>query len=116
MFKRFQICILNLSSLQKTRAAANSINERVSKGDLPPILLNTGLQDTHQQDLTVDGIENTFAVNYLYQFLLVLLLPKSMDKRHGRIIVTRSTTFHNRGAYVNEEKVIFFTSVGKLVS
>lgn len=118
----FEVAVLSLSSLENVRAAAKDINERVASGVLPPIralILNAGVQDSHRQWFTEDGIENTFAVNYLYNFLFVLLLLQSFDKEHGRIIYIGSTAIDpnwkiNKLNYTNEEQKTIFTSVDKL--
>lgn len=118
----YEITTLDFSSLQHVRTVANNIKDRVAKGDLPPIralVLNAGIQETRQQDFTIDGIEHTFAVNYLYNFLLVLLLLGSMDKEHGRIVVIGTTTIDpdwapNKGFYTTKEQKTFFTSVDRL--
>lgn len=90
----YEVAALDMGSFQSVRTAAQDINERVASGSLPPIralVLNAGVQET-TLNFTDDGIERTFAVNYLHQFLLVLLLLQSMDKEHGRIVVIGSTS------------------------
>ena len=47
-----------------------------------------------------DGIETTFAINYLSNFILVLLLLKSMDTEKGRIVFVSSFT-HDTSHYMN---------------
>jgi NAD(P)-dependent dehydrogenase (short-subunit alcohol dehydrogenase family) len=39
------------------------------------------------QTFAADGYDMTIQVNYLSQFLLVLLLLQSLDKEQGRIII-----------------------------
>jgi NAD(P)-dependent dehydrogenase (short-subunit alcohol dehydrogenase family) len=80
---------------------------------------NRLIQDTHGQDFTNDGIEHTFAINYLHNFLLVLLLLQSMDKEHGRIVCIGSTQqftdwLPNASHYPTEDQKTFFTTVDKL--
>jgi NAD(P)-dependent dehydrogenase (short-subunit alcohol dehydrogenase family) len=117
----YEIGSLDMSTLDGVRSAATAINKRVSDGSLPPIralVLNAGIQEL-QQDFTKDGIERTFAVNYLHNFLLVLLLLQSMDKDQGRILFIGSTSIHpnwwpNATHYPREEQKILFTSVDAL--
>lgn len=91
---------LDLASLASTRRAAESINERVASGALPPIralILNAGYQEQRTQAFTRDGFDMSFQANFLSHFLLTLLLLQSMDKEHGRIVVIGSWT-HEYGA------------------
>ncbi|KAK7752657.1 hypothetical protein SLS62_005426 [Diatrype stigma] len=86
---------LDLSSLASTRRAAESINERVASGALPPIralILNAGYQEQSTQAFTGDGFDMSFQANFLSHFLLTLLLLQSMDKEHVRIVVIGSWT------------------------
>lgn len=81
---------IDLSSLASVRAGAKTINTRVANGSLPPIqalILSAGWQELETQTFTDDGYDMTFQVNYLSQFLLVLLLLQSLDKEHGRIVI-----------------------------
>ncbi|KAK2612692.1 hypothetical protein QQS21_001309 [Conoideocrella luteorostrata] len=79
----------DLASIASTRSLAGDINDRVSKGDIPPIralILNAGYQDHLGLTLTDDGLDPTWQVNYLANFLLSVLLLQSMDKDKGRIL------------------------------
>jgi NAD(P)-dependent dehydrogenase (short-subunit alcohol dehydrogenase family) len=84
----------DVSSIEALRDFSAEINARVARGDLPPIqalVLNAGIQDNAKEEYTIDGFERTFAINYLSNFLLSLLLLESMDREHGRIIFIGST-------------------------
>ncbi|KAK2610239.1 hypothetical protein N8I77_003689 [Diaporthe amygdali] len=84
---------LDLTKLDNVRSVAEDVNRRVSAGGIPPIralILNAGFQDFGKQSWTDDGLDTTFAANYLGHWLLTLLLLKSMDKEAGRIIVIGS--------------------------
>lgn len=117
----YEIATLDLSTLSSTRAGAEAINKRVSEGTLAPIralVLNAGIQDA-KLNFTSDGMERVFAVNYLHQFLLVLLLLGSMDKERGRIVVISSSAIFpdwwaNSMNYKTEEQKILFTNVDAL--
>lgn len=106
------IVSLDLGSLAAVRAFAEDINAKVSNGEIPRIralVLNAGMQSFHGIKYTTDGIETTFAVNYLANFLLVLLLLKSMDPEKGRI-VTISSWSHDTSFYMNvhvTDKLVF---------
>ncbi|KAK7746351.1 hypothetical protein SLS53_002310 [Cytospora paraplurivora] len=99
---RWETCPLDLDSLSKIRAFAASINARVAEGELEPIsalVLVAGYLDVSQEAkkprrFTEDGFEAVWGINYLANFLLVLLLLRSMDKEHGRVVVVSSWS-HN---------------------
>jgi len=71
---------LDLSLQSNIRSFAASINQRVAAGKLPPIhalvLISGGIFNSdpnnghHGQEFTADGLEKTFAINYLSNFLL----------------------------------------------
>jgi NAD(P)-dependent dehydrogenase (short-subunit alcohol dehydrogenase family) len=80
---------LDLSKLDSVRQAASTINERVSKGEVPRIravILNAGYEEFKRQTWTEDGLDTTFTVNYLGHWLLVMLLLQSMDLEKGRVV------------------------------
>ena len=90
-----EIIAIDLSNTSSVRKAAKEINDRVKSGEIPPIralLLNAALQHVNGQTYTDDGLESSFAVNYLANFLLALLLLPSMDKEVGRIVLISSWT------------------------
>ncbi|MCE7054268.1 SDR family NAD(P)-dependent oxidoreductase [Algoriphagus sp. AGSA1] len=81
---------LALASLASIRAFTNTIEQRLSAGDLPPlysVICNAGTQGATK--FTVDGFESTFGVNHLGHYLLVnLLLP--LLAKPTRIVVIAS--------------------------
>ncbi|KIW14108.1 hypothetical protein PV08_06889 [Exophiala spinifera] len=84
---------LDLTKLDNVRQVAESINARVSTGQIPPIralILNAGFLEFGKQSWTDDGLDVTFAANYLGHWLLTILLLKSIDKDAGRIVVVGS--------------------------
>ena len=112
---------LDISTLASVRAGAKAINDRVASGDLPPIralILNAAIQHTKGQAFTNDGLESNFGMNYLSNFLLVLLLLQSMDKKSGRIVIVASWThdpLDTRNSHIKEEShKTIFTSVDAL--
>jgi NAD(P)-dependent dehydrogenase (short-subunit alcohol dehydrogenase family) len=102
---KYLILPLDLCSLNSIRLFAKDINTRIAAGSLPTIqvlILAAGSKDTSSQHFTKDRIERTFAVNYLANFVLTLLLLGSMDKSKGRIIYLASTAaFINWGPNPN---------------
>ena len=78
---------LDLGSLTAVRAFADDVNSKVSSGKIPKIralVLNAAQQTFHGVQYTSGGIETTFGINYLANFLLVLLLLKSVDPEGGK--------------------------------
>ncbi|NIK77283.1 NAD(P)-dependent dehydrogenase (short-subunit alcohol dehydrogenase family) [Paenibacillus castaneae] len=82
------IFVADMSSQQSIRLAAADILGRWPKID---ILINNAGAMFVTRELTVDDIENTWAVNHLAPFLLTkLLLERLMENEHARIITTAS--------------------------
>jgi len=74
----------DLSSQESVFNLAKSIKEKFKRID---VLINNAGARFSKRYLTVDGIEATFAVNYLSRFLLTyLLLDLLKDSEQGRII------------------------------
>ena len=98
--RKYEVMSLDLGSLSKIRTFATEINARVAEGAIPPVgalILNAAYQDANEktlvpQNFSEDGLEAQFAINYLANFLLVLLLLRSMDKQYGRILFISSFT------------------------
>lgn len=79
--------------MEECYQSANLHQARVAARSIPPIralILNAGFQEFGNQSWTDNGLDVTFAANYLGHWLLVLLLLKSMDKEAGRIIIIGS--------------------------
>ena len=80
---------VDLASLANVRSFADSIIERVSKGDLPPItslVCNSFNWSLVGQRNSVDNYDLSFQVTHLSHFLLVLKLLESVDRENGRIV------------------------------
>ncbi|KAH8687970.1 hypothetical protein BGZ60DRAFT_394917 [Tricladium varicosporioides] len=114
----YDFLTIDLSSLDSIRETAQSLNQRVTLGALPPIralVLNAAVMHTEEKVVTTDGYESHFGVNYLANFLFVLLILKSMDKEHGRIILI-STALHDshhwmsRGKFLNGKEEMYTTT------
>ena len=83
--------VLDLSSFESVRAFAKLINETEERLDI--LVNNAGLGAAPYQ-LTKDGYESIFQVNYLSQFLLTLLLMEKMKQSSPSRIVNVSTNGH----------------------
>lgn len=87
---------LDLSSLSKVRDFAESTAKRVKHGEIPPIkaiVCNAFTMSLKEQVYTSDGYEQTFQVNHLSHFLLVLKLLGSMAQ-DGKIVMLGSNTHY----------------------
>jgi NAD(P)-dependent dehydrogenase (short-subunit alcohol dehydrogenase family) len=115
-----EVSVLDLANLEAIRTFAASINTRVGDGSIPRIralILNAAVEFFGRPNFTTDGIETTFAVNYVANFLLVLLLLQSMDPENGRIICIGSSAHEPANtpwAYAPAQSKIFFTDIDKL--
>ena len=104
-----EVVEIDLSTMASTRAAAKRIIDRIQAGSLPPIralVLNAAMQNVTSQTFTNDGIEFSFGVNYLANFLFTLLLLPHMDKVNGRIIIVASWTHdvqHPLNGFIKKE-------------
>lgn len=78
----------DLSRLADVRSVASTLHERFDHIDV--LIANAGLINMKRRE-TVDGFEETFAVNHLAHFLLTgLLLDLIRNAPQGRIIVVSS--------------------------
>jgi len=79
-----QLLYVDLSSLASIRKVAEEISNKYSHID---ILINNAGVLKRNPELSVDGIEMTYAVNLIAPFLLTnLLLPLLKKSKYGRII------------------------------
>jgi NAD(P)-dependent dehydrogenase (short-subunit alcohol dehydrogenase family) len=87
------VVTLDLTKPDSVREVAGSINARVVAGELAPVralILNAGVNEFATQTWTDDGLDTSFAANYLGHWLLTLLLLQSMDREAGRIVALGS--------------------------
>lgn len=89
---------LDTGSLKSVREFAQTVQRKYSKIDI--LINNAGIMTTPYQ-LTEDGFENKFAVNYLGHFLLThLLMPQLRAagiKDHNARIINVSSCAHTIG-------------------
>jgi NAD(P)-dependent dehydrogenase (short-subunit alcohol dehydrogenase family) len=122
----YEIIPVDLSNQSSIRAFAKDINNRISSGSLGRIkllLLIAGamFKNKHSSDglsFTEDGIESTFAVNYLSNFLLVLLLLGGMDREWARVVWVASYSHDtrlwiSRKTFPTEEDRVVFKGEGR---
>ncbi|KAM0194785.1 hypothetical protein ACHAPI_006789 [Fusarium lateritium] len=87
---------LDLSSLSNVRTFAENVAKRVSSGGIPPIkaiVCNAFTMSLKGQVFTSDGFEQTFQVNHLAHYLLVLKLLGSMSS-DGRVVMLGSNAHY----------------------
>lgn len=94
----YSIIALDFNSLANVRKVASELNESIEKGEIGRIqalVFNAGWQEANAstlkpQSFTEEGYEAHFGINYLAQFLFVLLLLGSMDRERGRVVMVSS--------------------------
>jgi NAD(P)-dependent dehydrogenase (short-subunit alcohol dehydrogenase family) len=84
----------DFASQASVRALAASFRERFDRLD---VLVNNAGTVFNERGQTVDGVENTFAVNYLSPFLLTQLLLDLLVKSAPARVVVVASTGHYRG-------------------
>jgi NAD(P)-dependent dehydrogenase (short-subunit alcohol dehydrogenase family) len=83
------LLIADLSSRDQVRLMVEDITSRYPRLD---VLINNAGTYEKERYLTPDGVERTFAVNYLAPFLLTrLLLPLLKRNSHSRIVTVASS-------------------------
>jgi retinol dehydrogenase-14 len=88
------VFLADLSSQRENRRLAEDIKSKYAKID---VLINNAGAVFARRELTVDGIEKTFAVNHLAPFLLTnLLLDNIRAARAGRIVTVTSGTYSSK--------------------
>lgn len=86
--ERITFLSCNLSRLDDVRSAAGTLHERF--GHIDVLIANAGLINMKRRE-TIDGFEETFAVNHLAHFLLAGLVLDLLHKApQGRIVVVSS--------------------------
>lgn len=86
------LVLADLSSQASIRAAADQIRSQYGRID---VLINNAGAVFAQRELTVDGIERTFAVNHLAPFLLTRLLFDLVVSAGAGRIITVSSEIHS---------------------
>ncbi len=100
---KFYLYITDLSSQNSILELSEEIKNKFNSLD---ILINNAGAYFSKRHVTIDGIEATFAVNFLSRFLLTnLLLENILRSRQGRII-NLSGEFHRKGR-INFEDIEF---------
>jgi NAD(P)-dependent dehydrogenase (short-subunit alcohol dehydrogenase family) len=92
--ENIHLFIADLSSQESINDLANKIKQSYNRID---VLINNAGAHFSRRHVTIDGIEATFAVNYLSRFLLTnLLLDLVKESDQGRIINV-SGEYHRKG-------------------
>lgn len=86
--------LCDFSSQASIRALAGEVLARLDRLD---VLINNAGGVNKKRELTVDGIEKTFAVNHLGYFLLTNLLLDLLKRSAPARIVTVASIGHRRG-------------------
>lgn len=89
-----ELVIADLSSQADIRRAAQEI---LAAHPAIDVLINNAGASLKHREITVDGIERTFAVNYLAYFMLANLLLPGLRARANARIVNIASAAHGRG-------------------
>ena len=92
--KEVSYLLADFSSQASVRALADAVRSRVDRLD---VLVNNAGGVNKARQVTVDGIEATFAVNHLGYFLLTNLLLDLVVKSAPARVVTVASVGHRRG-------------------
>lgn len=91
---KLQLMVADLSSISSIVSLVSDVKRRFERIDV--LINNAGALFSRRHE-TVDGIEATFAVNYLSRFLLTnLLIDRLLQSKQGRVINV-SDDQHRRG-------------------
>ncbi len=98
--QNIHLLICDLSSIESIQKVSAEIHDRFDKID---ILINNAGARFGKRHITIDGVEATFAVNYLSRFLLTNLLLDLIKKSANGRIINVSGEAHRRGRiYFND--------------
>ncbi len=86
-----ELLLADLSSLREIRGLADEVRDRHDRID---VLLNNAGTVFNKRELTVDGIEKTFATNHIAPFLLTNLLQDLIVAAPAGRIVTVATEIY----------------------
>lgn len=91
---RVETAVADLASLEQVRTMARDVASRFDRLD---VLVNNAGTRLRDRTMTVDGLEKTFAVNYLSHFLLTNLLMDRLRASPSARIVNVSSNAHVLG-------------------
>ena len=95
--ERLSVVDGDLASLRSIEEACDQIRSIVGSDRIDNLVLNAGVQVVRGNASSVDGLELSFAVNFLAHFLIVERL-KALVRPGGRIIIT-SSEVHDPDAF-----------------
>jgi len=96
---RERLCVINgdLASLKSVAQACDQITSLLDSDPIDALALNAGIQVVHGNMSSADGLELSFAVNYLAHFLVVERLKGLLNP--GSRIVFTSSEVHDPDAF-----------------
>lgn len=112
--QNIHLLVADLSSQQSVREAAEKFKKTYKK--LHVLINNAGVFNSERKE-TIDGIENTFATNYLSHFLLTHLLLDILKKNAPARIVNVAS--QHQGIHIDfddlmlKKKYSFLSAVGQ---
>jgi len=96
---QMELIIGDLSTIDSVRTLGNVINQRLQRLDL--LIHNAGIWQT-SREITEDGLEKTFMVNYLAEFLLTNLLLSLMKESDDPRIVLVGAKLYSNGEFTRK--------------
>ena len=94
--KLVDFLVADLSSQNSVRNLAQSLKEKLQQKQLHVLINNAGTFSTKRQ-MTEDGLEMTFAVNFLSRFLLTNLLLDILKQSAPSRIINVAGAYHSKG-------------------
>jgi NAD(P)-dependent dehydrogenase (short-subunit alcohol dehydrogenase family) len=95
--ERLAIVDAALASLASVDTACEEVGRRLGGGMIDALVLNAGIQTVTGDQASADGLELTFAVNFLAHFLIAERLKARL--RPGARIITTSSEVHDPDAF-----------------
>jgi NAD(P)-dependent dehydrogenase (short-subunit alcohol dehydrogenase family) len=95
--ERLAIVDADLASLASVDTACEEVGRRLGGGMIDALVLNAGIQTVTGDQASADGLELTFAVNFLAHFLIAERLKARL--RSGARIITTSSEVHDPDAF-----------------
>jgi len=86
---RLDVVSADLTSLQSVDRACDAVLARIGEGYIDALALNAGIQEFDNGQVSADGLERTFAVNFLSHFAITERLVHRI-RPGGRVVITGS--------------------------
>lgn len=92
--ENIELLVADLASIAEIRRVADEFETKYDRLD---VLVNNAGAIFDKREVTVDGLEKTFALNHISYFLLTNLLLETLKRSESARIVSVSSMAHNYG-------------------